>query len=315
MLVSSAALGQALGRTLGEHPAVLMRGHGAVVVGASLPQAVARSVYMEIDARLAAQASDARSQLDDLSLGVGAQRLGGGVTPPLPAPSAVATATWNTLGVADGAQTLLAVAIDRAGNRTLVSRSVIVDNTPPDTRITGGPSATMPDAATFDFTGGDNLTPVASLAFAWRVDGGHWSAFGSATRVTVSGLVPGSHLFEVKARDLAGIPIEAHDTSGGEGGQRAEQALLRHHHRHAGIGGNEGQPVGGMVRLQRYVGSACLEDGQEPDRHRDRPLESDADADLGPYAEVEQPMGQAVGVTHLQMTMAMAAIAMSRCSG
>ena len=85
-----------------------------------------------------------------------------------------------------------------------MSRSVIVDNTPPDTRITGGPSATMPDAATFDFTGGDNLTPVASLAFAWRVDGGHWSAFGSATRVTVSGLVPGSHLFEVKARDLAG---------------------------------------------------------------------------------------------------------------
>src|SRR5207253_2114539 len=56
MLVSSAALGRALGRTLGERPAVLMRGHGAVVVGASLPQAVARSVYMEIDARLAAQA-------------------------------------------------------------------------------------------------------------------------------------------------------------------------------------------------------------------------------------------------------------------
>ena len=56
MLVSSAALGQALGGALGEHPAVLMRGHGAVVVGASLPQAVARSVYMEIDARLAAQA-------------------------------------------------------------------------------------------------------------------------------------------------------------------------------------------------------------------------------------------------------------------
>jgi len=56
MLVSSAALGQALARGLGEHSAVLMRGHGAVVVGASLPQAVARSVYMEIDARVAAQA-------------------------------------------------------------------------------------------------------------------------------------------------------------------------------------------------------------------------------------------------------------------
>ena len=56
MLVSSAALGQALAQALGAHPAVLMRGHGAVVVGASLPQAVARSVYMEIDARVAAQA-------------------------------------------------------------------------------------------------------------------------------------------------------------------------------------------------------------------------------------------------------------------
>ena len=56
MLVSSAALGQALARGLGEHSAVLMRGHGAVVVGASVPQAVARSVYMEIDARVAAQA-------------------------------------------------------------------------------------------------------------------------------------------------------------------------------------------------------------------------------------------------------------------
>ena len=56
MLVSSAALGQALARGLGEHSAILMRGHGAVVVGASVPQAVARSVYMEIDARVAAQA-------------------------------------------------------------------------------------------------------------------------------------------------------------------------------------------------------------------------------------------------------------------
>jgi ribulose-5-phosphate 4-epimerase/fuculose-1-phosphate aldolase len=56
MLVSNAALGQALARSLGEHPAVLMRGHGAVVVGPSLPLAVARSVYMEVDARVAAQA-------------------------------------------------------------------------------------------------------------------------------------------------------------------------------------------------------------------------------------------------------------------
>ena len=56
MLVRSAALGQSLARVLGPAPVVLMRGHGAVVVGASLPAAVFRSVYTEVNARLQAQA-------------------------------------------------------------------------------------------------------------------------------------------------------------------------------------------------------------------------------------------------------------------
>jgi ribulose-5-phosphate 4-epimerase/fuculose-1-phosphate aldolase len=56
MLVRDAALGQALARTLGTAPVALMRGHGAVVVGASLPLAVYRSVYTELNARLQAQA-------------------------------------------------------------------------------------------------------------------------------------------------------------------------------------------------------------------------------------------------------------------
>ncbi len=56
MLVSSPSLGRALARTLGAGTAALMRGHGAVVVGSSLVQAVARSVYMEMNARLQSQA-------------------------------------------------------------------------------------------------------------------------------------------------------------------------------------------------------------------------------------------------------------------
>jgi ribulose-5-phosphate 4-epimerase/fuculose-1-phosphate aldolase len=56
MLVSNSQLGAALARTLGDKPAVLMRGHGAVVVGASVHQSVARSVYLQLDARLQAQA-------------------------------------------------------------------------------------------------------------------------------------------------------------------------------------------------------------------------------------------------------------------
>jgi ribulose-5-phosphate 4-epimerase/fuculose-1-phosphate aldolase len=56
MLVRTPVLGQALARTLGDKPAALMRGHGAVVVGTSVPEAVARSIYLQMDARLQAQA-------------------------------------------------------------------------------------------------------------------------------------------------------------------------------------------------------------------------------------------------------------------
>jgi HCOMODA/2-hydroxy-3-carboxy-muconic semialdehyde decarboxylase len=56
MLVRNAALGRALAQTLGTRAVALMRGHGNVVVGSSLPQVVFRSVYTEVNARLQAQA-------------------------------------------------------------------------------------------------------------------------------------------------------------------------------------------------------------------------------------------------------------------
>jgi HCOMODA/2-hydroxy-3-carboxy-muconic semialdehyde decarboxylase len=56
MLVSSPALGAALARTLEKKPAVLMRGHGAVIVGKSIMESVARSVYLEVNARVQSQA-------------------------------------------------------------------------------------------------------------------------------------------------------------------------------------------------------------------------------------------------------------------
>ena len=56
MLVRTPALGRALAQTLGARAVALMRGHGNVVVGASLPQAVFRAVYTEVNARLQAQA-------------------------------------------------------------------------------------------------------------------------------------------------------------------------------------------------------------------------------------------------------------------
>lgn len=56
LLIASPQLGQGLARTLGDKPAVVIRGHGATVVGTSLPMAVGRSVYLERSARIQAQA-------------------------------------------------------------------------------------------------------------------------------------------------------------------------------------------------------------------------------------------------------------------
>ena len=55
MLVSDSAKGRALVQTLQDKPGVLMRGHGASVVGQSIQVAVGRSIYLELDARLQMQ--------------------------------------------------------------------------------------------------------------------------------------------------------------------------------------------------------------------------------------------------------------------
>lgn len=56
LLITSSSLGAALADTLGESTVALMRGHGSVVVGQSLPEAVFRAVYTEVNARTQAAA-------------------------------------------------------------------------------------------------------------------------------------------------------------------------------------------------------------------------------------------------------------------
>jgi ribulose-5-phosphate 4-epimerase/fuculose-1-phosphate aldolase len=56
VIVKTPHLGASLAKVLGSHPAALMRGHGAVVVGTSIAEVVIRSVYLELSARLQAQA-------------------------------------------------------------------------------------------------------------------------------------------------------------------------------------------------------------------------------------------------------------------
>ncbi len=56
LLVGDGELGASLAKTLGKKPAALMRGHGSVTVGESLPRAVGRSIYLEQSAIMQMQA-------------------------------------------------------------------------------------------------------------------------------------------------------------------------------------------------------------------------------------------------------------------
>jgi len=56
MLVSDSAKGRALAQALGDKTCVLMRGHGVVVTGPSIQHAVGRSVYLDVNAKVQAQA-------------------------------------------------------------------------------------------------------------------------------------------------------------------------------------------------------------------------------------------------------------------
>jgi HCOMODA/2-hydroxy-3-carboxy-muconic semialdehyde decarboxylase len=56
MLVNNGRLGEALALTLGDKAVALMRGHGAVIVGPTIPEAVSRSIFLDVNARVQAQA-------------------------------------------------------------------------------------------------------------------------------------------------------------------------------------------------------------------------------------------------------------------
>jgi len=56
LLIRNPSLGHALAKSIGDKPAVLMRGHGATVVGPSLQRLVGRSIFLAVNATLQSQA-------------------------------------------------------------------------------------------------------------------------------------------------------------------------------------------------------------------------------------------------------------------
>jgi ribulose-5-phosphate 4-epimerase/fuculose-1-phosphate aldolase len=69
MLVNDAERGGALAEVLGDAPAVLIRGHGVAVVGENIPFSVGRSIYLELNARIQAQAMALGGNVRYLSAG------------------------------------------------------------------------------------------------------------------------------------------------------------------------------------------------------------------------------------------------------
>ncbi|MCL4487452.1 MAG: class II aldolase/adducin family protein [Chloroflexi bacterium] len=57
MLIENTERGVALARALGSAPVILMRGHGMVVVGNSIKQAVFRAIYTDVNAQIQSEAA------------------------------------------------------------------------------------------------------------------------------------------------------------------------------------------------------------------------------------------------------------------
>jgi len=78
------------------------------------------------------------------------------------------------------------------------------DDRPPDTTIKPlADSSAVAASVTINWTGQDAWlsTPQEDLHYSYRLDAGIWSPFFPRTSHTMSGLTPGRHVFEVRARD------------------------------------------------------------------------------------------------------------------
>ena len=74
LLVRNELLGKSLATALGDKPVVLMRGHGDVVVGRTVQNAVVRAIYTEVNARVLTAALGLGGSINYISAEEGAQR-------------------------------------------------------------------------------------------------------------------------------------------------------------------------------------------------------------------------------------------------
>jgi hypothetical protein len=122
--------------------------------------------------------------------------------------SAFSTETVAALtGLTDGWHTFQVAARDQAGNvdPTPPSYRFAVDRTSPeDLKLWTADAYTASDAITVSVSARDQIAAPEELTFAWRIDGGPWSDFSPAIKITLYSLFSGPHTVEAKAADPAG---------------------------------------------------------------------------------------------------------------
>ena len=118
---------------------------------------------------------------------------------------AVATTKSLTLPAGDGLKTVYLKLSDAAGNTQIYQAQITLDQTIPNTQITGGPPAvTNNTTSTFIFIATEPATYEASL------DGGFFMPVTSP--LSFAGLAASAHTLEIRATDLAGNVDPTPDT-------------------------------------------------------------------------------------------------------
>lgn len=117
--------------------------------------------------------------------------------------ASVTTTSYDDVSPGEGSYRYQIQAVDGVGNVgsfSGITGTAVVDRTAPNTTITGNPPNPSGNAnPTFTFSATE-----ANCTFSYQLDGGAATSNGTSTTVTLLGLAPGSHTFQVHATDAAG---------------------------------------------------------------------------------------------------------------